>query len=123
MRTTLILAASLSAAALSAAMPAFAAPLSRGEAVPYERQRAEQEEGLVLTAPFANVNNDYWYNYETDVREARHELAKDLAGASDSEDERDAWDEYRQELADARHDYAKEMREKGYPVGAVYMRE
>ena len=65
------------------------------------------------------VENDYWFNYQTDLAEARKELTKDLRGSSDAEDNRDAWEEYRAELADARGDYAKEMAEKGYPVGQV----
>ena len=64
-------------------------------------------------------SNSYWLDYKTDVSEAKRELRKDLARATDREDVRDAWAEYRRELADARKDYTKEMREKGYRVGRV----
>src|SRR3546814_13290996 len=74
---------------------------------------------MTLPAPIAGVQNKYWFNYRTDVAEARKELAHDLRHATDAEDERDAWDEYRAELADARRDYAKEMREKGDRSGHV----
>ncbi|WP_370176767.1 hypothetical protein [Sphingobium abikonense] len=87
--------------------------------VSYEEQLAQVEDQLVYQAPIAGVENDYWFNYQTDLAEARKELTKDLRRASDAEDNRDAWDEYRAELADARGDYAKEMAEKGYPIGQV----
>ena len=87
--------------------------------VSYEEQLAQVEDQLVYQGPIAGVENDYWFNYQTDLAEARKELTKDLRGSSDAEDNRDAWEEYRAELADARGDYAKEMAEKGYPVGQV----
>ncbi len=87
--------------------------------VSYEEQLAQVETQLVYQEPIAGEENDYWFNYQTDLAEARKELTKDLRGASDAEDNRDAWDEYRAELADARGDYAKEMAEKGYPIGKV----
>jgi hypothetical protein len=98
-----------------AATPAFA----QEGPVSYEEQLAQVETQLVYQAPIAGVENDYWFDYQTDIAEARQELTKDLRGASDAEDNRDAWEEYRAELADARGDYAKEMAEKGYPIGQV----
>lgn len=90
-----------------------------GRPISHEEALARAETDLVLQRPIAGVTNDYWFNYETDIAEARKEFTKDMAGASDTEDRRDAWEEYRSEMVDARKDYAKEMREKGYPVGEV----
>lgn len=103
---------------------AMAQPQARGPApgegpVSYEEQLASVEDQLVYEAPIAGVENNYWFNYQTDLAEAHKELTKDLRHSSDAEDNRDAWEEYRTELADARGDYAKEMAEKGYPVGEV----
>ena len=75
----------------------------------------------ILNEPIAGVTNDYWYDYQSDVAEAQHELDKDLARATDEEDVSDARAEYRAELADARSDYVKEMRERGYPTGRVFV--
>lgn len=107
----------LAVAATVAALPAAA--LAQGPVESYEEQLAKVEDQLVYQAPIAGVENNYWFNYQTDLAEARKELTKDLRRSSDAEDNRDAWDEYRSELADARGDYAKEMAEKGYPVGEV----
>lgn len=109
----------LAALAMIGMVPAAALAQSPEGPVSYEEQLARVETQLVYQAPIAGVENDYWFNYETDLAEARKELKKDLAGSSDAEDNRDAWEEYRAELADARGDYAKEMAEKGYPVGEV----
>jgi hypothetical protein len=95
------------------------AAIAQGPVVSYEEQLAKVEDQLTYQAPIAGVENNYWFNYQTDLAEARKELTKDLRHATDAEDNRDAWDEYRAELADARGDYAKEMAEKGYPVGEV----
>ncbi|QJB70387.1 hypothetical protein [Parasphingorhabdus halotolerans] len=73
----------------------------------------------ILTQPIANVENNYWFDYLSDIREAEHELTKDLRRATDEEDRRDAYEEYRNEIADANKDYRKEMRERGYRVGRV----
>ena len=104
-----------SALAATALLPvaAFASPVS------YEEQLARAESRGVMRAPIAGVENNAWFDYRTDIDEARVELKKDLRASTDAEDERDAWDEYRTELADARHDYVKEMREKGYRPGQV----
>ncbi|MCC4251669.1 hypothetical protein [Sphingobium naphthae] len=102
-----------------AMMSASALAQSPEGPVSYEEQLAQVEDQLVYQGPIAGVENDYWFNYQTDLAEARKELTKDLRGSSDAEDNRDAWEEYRAELADARGDYAKEMAEKGYPVGQV----
>lgn len=76
-----------------------------------------------LRAPIAGVENDYWYDYLSDIFEAEQELQSDLARATDPEDRNDAWDEYRNELADARSDYAGEMAERGYREGIVTLGE
>ncbi len=109
----------LFAAALLGLTPVAALAQSPEGPVSYEEQLAQVEDQLVYQAPIAGVENDYWFNYQTDLAEARKKLTKDLRGSSDAEDNRDAWEEYRAELADARGDYAKEMAEKGYPVGEV----
>lgn len=107
----------LAVLATAPALPASAMP--HGQPISYEEQLAGVEADMALATPIAGVQNNAWFNYQTDLAEARKELANDLRGASDAEDERDAWDEYRTELADARHDYVKEMREKGYRPGQV----
>ncbi|HUD93208.1 hypothetical protein [Sphingobium sp.] len=109
----------LFAAALLGLAPAAALAQSPEGPVSYEEQLAQVEDQLVYNVPIAGVENNYWFNYQTDLAEARKELTKDLRHSSDAEDNRDAWEEYRAELADARGDYAKEMAEKGYPVGEV----
>ncbi|WP_243457108.1 hypothetical protein [Parasphingorhabdus cellanae] len=86
-------------------------------AAAHPSHRGEHEE--ILTQPIADVQNNYWFDYVADIREAEHELQKDLARATDEEDRRDAREEYRNEIADANKDYKKEMREKGYRVGRV----
>ena len=63
-----------------------------------------------------NYSNKWWIDYQTDISEAKRELASDLRRATDEEDRRDAYEEYDQEIRDARHDYRKEMRERGYRV-------
>ena len=73
----------------------------------------------ILTRPIADVENNYWFDYLTDISEAEHELTKDLARATDNEDREDAMEEYHTEIADANKDYRKEMFEKGYNVGRV----
>ena len=73
----------------------------------------------ILKQPIAGVKNNFWYDYLSDIREAEHELRKDLARATDAEDRADAREEYRNEIADAHKDYAKEMRERGYRTGNV----
>ncbi len=110
-------------AALLGLAPAVALAQSPEGPVSYEEQLAQVEDQLVYQAPIAGVQNDYWFNYQTDLAEARKDLTKDLRRSSDAEDNRDAWEEYRAELADARGDYAKEMAEKGYPTGEVRVLE
>ena len=116
-RSTFLAAALLGLA--PAILPAGAAAQSPEGPISYEEQLAQVEDQLVYQTPIAGVENDYWFNYQTDLAEARKELTKDLRRSSDAEDNREAWDEYRAELADARGDYAKEMAEKGYPIGQV----
>lgn len=83
----------------------------------HESHRGAHEQ--ILTQPIADVENNYWFDYLADIREAEHELKKDLARATDDEDRSDAREEYRNEIADANKDYKKEMKEKGYNVGRV----
>ena len=97
---------------------ALASPRSDGP-ISYEEHLAAVEVELAYQEPIAAVENKYWFDYQTDLAEAKTELIKDLDQSSDAEDNRDAWEEYRAELADARGDYAKEMAEKGYPIGQV----
>ncbi|MEM8695658.1 MAG: hypothetical protein AAGE05_06510 [Pseudomonadota bacterium] len=80
-------------------------------------------EEIPLDAPIAGVENDYWYDYLSDIFEAEQELQSDLARATDPEDRNDAWEEYENELADARSDYAGEMAERGYREGRVILGE
>lgn len=87
-----------------------------GAAAHSSHSRAHEE---ILTRPIADRENNYWFDYVADIREAEHELEKDLARASDDEDHADAMEEYHNEIADANKDYKKEMREKGYRVGRV----
>lgn len=68
----------------------------------------------IITTPIAGKDNNYWYDYRSDLEEAEIELRKDLRRAKTAQDEREARGEYRRELADARKDYTKEMRELGY---------
>ncbi|MGV3482444.1 MAG: hypothetical protein ACO1O3_21010 [Sphingobium sp.] len=83
--------------------------------------------GMALAAPAiahdspapGDPDNAYWRDYQTDLSEARRELASDLRRARKPSDREEAWSEYRRELADARSDYRKEMIEKGYSVGTV----
>jgi hypothetical protein len=75
----------------------------------------------LLSEPIAGVENDYWFDYISDITEAEQELQSDLARATDPEDQNDAWDEYHSELADARSDYAGEMAERGYREGRVIL--
>ena len=110
----------MSALALTALLPAAAqASPYRASPVSYEEELARAESETTLAMPIAGVENNAWFDYQTDLAEARTELKKDLRGVTDAEDERDAWDEYRTELADARHDYVREMKEKGYQTGQV----
>ncbi len=117
-RSQLVAAALLGTMAVAPSIALAQPPHPEGP-VSYEEQLAQVENQLTYDAPIAGVENNYWFNYQTDLAEARKELTKDLRHSSDAEDNRDAWEEYRAELADARGDYAKEMAEKGYPVGEV----
>ncbi|WP_299321445.1 hypothetical protein [Parasphingopyxis sp.] len=101
---------------------AFAsAILIAAPAAAHDRGYPSDEEPL--RAPIAGVENDYWFDYLSDVFEAEQELQSDLARATDPEDRNDAWAEYRNELADARSDYAGEMAERGYREGLVTLGE
>lgn len=80
-------------------------------------KRAAIETGR--TAAPNNEMNPWWRDYQTDLSEARRELASDLRRANDPGDRQDAYAEYEREVLDARHDYQKEMVERGYNVGSV----
>ena len=100
----------LVAAAIALALPSGAALAHLSDNIDHEP---------ILTHPIGDVANNFWFDYLTDIREAEHELEKDMKRASDDEDRRDAMEEYRSEIADANKDYRKEMRERGYRVGRV----
>ena len=68
----------------------------------------------IIETPIAGKENNYWYDYRSDLEEAEIELRRDLRRAKTAQDEREARSEYRRELADARKDYTKEMRKLGY---------
>ncbi|MBC2776445.1 hypothetical protein [Parasphingopyxis marina] len=94
--------------------------LATAFAIPLAAAGADKGEGPeTLAGPIGGEENDYWYDYLADIREAQQELDSDLARATDPEDARDAWDEYYGELADARSDYAGEMAERGIRDGIV----
>ncbi|PEQ13313.1 hypothetical protein B2G71_07705 [Novosphingobium sp. PC22D] len=105
------------------AVAALALAPATAMAIPmlYEEQLAHSEETRIIRYPIAGIENQWWFNYRSNVGEARKELASDLKRASDTEDKRDAWDEYAGELKDERVDYVKKMQKKGYPVGEVYV--
>lgn len=97
-------------AALAAAL--IAAPLmAGGHPIIVERDR----ERALPIAP-NNFTNKWWIDYETDISEAKRELASDLRRATDLEDRIDVREEYRREVADAKYDYRKEMAERGFRV-------
>lgn len=74
---------------------------------------------VTFDTPIANIRNDYWYDYRSDLAEAESELRSDLRRATDAEDQQDAWAEYVREIEDAADDYAGEMAERGYRSGLV----
>lgn len=85
----------------------------------YEEEMARLEEQRIISAPIGGVRNHFWYDYRTNVLEAKKELASDLRRVSDTEDLRDAWDEYGHELAGERRHYVKVMAKRGYRYGKV----
>ena len=96
---------------------AIAAPAA-STSEPHSAQALEN--GIeIRKEPVAGLYNAPWFNYLTDIYEAKKELGNDLEGASDDEDRRDAWEEYRGELIDADKDYVQEMRERGFRAGRV----
>lgn len=110
---------SMPLALLAVALVAPASAVVHTDAPTFEERQAKQEEQRIFRAPIAGIRNSSWFNYRTNLVEARKELANDLNGAGDMEDLRDAWDEYRGELVDSRHDYAKKMAKKGYRIPNV----
>lgn len=97
----------------AAALAALAAPAFAGS---YD---VDAEAEIRLDAPIAGVENDAWYDYQSDALEAEEELQSDLARATDTEDRFEAQVEYRREIADALADYQAKMINAGYPVGRV----
>ena len=94
----------------------MAPALLAGVALPtvtFAHSGAEAHPAIIET-PIAGKDNNYWYDYRSDLEDAEIELRKDLRRAKTAQDEREARSEYRRELADARKDYTKEMRELGY---------
>ncbi len=73
----------------------------------------------LFNSPIAGVQNNYWFDYRSDIEEAEAELRKDLRRVTDAEDRNDAWREYVREIDDANADYAGEMEERGYRTGRV----
>ena len=85
----------------------------------YEEHVARTEEGLILSSAIAGIENSRWFDYRSNIGEARKELVSDLRHASDLEDYRDAWEEYAHELKHERVDYIEDMAEMGYRQGTV----
>ena len=104
MRKVMIPAAALAAVAT----PALAVPLG-----------AQGDAEVRLATPIAGVENDAWFDYQSDTLEAEEELHSDLARATDAEDRFEARVEYEREIADALADYQVKMINQGYPVGRV----
>jgi len=105
---TIVLATAALAGGAQAALPVL-----------FEEAQARTEEERIFRSPIAGIENRYWFNYRTNVLEAKKELSSDLRRASDTEDLRDAWGEYGSELRDERVDYAEEMAERGFRSGTV----
>lgn len=85
----------------------------------YEQKMARAEEARIIKSPIAGIRNSRWFDYRTDIGEARKELANDLDGASDLEDHRDAWEEYAHELKHERGEYVRYMAKRGHRYGTV----
>jgi hypothetical protein len=100
------------------ALATVAVPAAAG-VTSFEEQSARAEAARIFPQPLAGGENRLWFNYQTDVLEAKRELTTDLRHATDSEDMRDAWDEYRAELGDARRTYVKKLRKRGYQPAVV----
>lgn len=77
------------------------------------------EAEIRLDRPIAGVENDAWFDYQSDTLEAEDELQSDLARATDAEDRFEAQVEYERELADALADYQGKMINAGFPIGRV----
>ena len=85
----------------------------------YEQEMARAEEALIITSPIAGIQNSRWFDYRSDVGEAKKELSSDLRRASDLEDRRDAWEEYAHELKHERAEYIEYMAKRGHRYGRV----
>ena len=85
----------------------------------YEQQMARAEEARIIASPIAGIRNSRWFDYRSDVGEAKKELSSDLRRASDLEDTRDAWEEYTHELKNERVEYVKYMAKRGHRYGRV----
>lgn len=107
---------------ISALSLGFAVTAGAAVHIPYqieEQRLAHFEEARIITRPIGGIENHYWFDYRTDIGEAKKELASDLRNASDLEDLRDAWDEYRVELSGERATYVNKMAKQGYRYGTV----
>jgi len=109
----------LTLSALALGIATSAASTVRTSIITDEERMARNEERLVINRPIGGFENRFWFNYRTNIGEARKELANDLRGASDAEDVREVWDEYRHELSHERTHYVREMAERGYRYGTV----
>lgn len=109
MKTTIL----VSLAVLGSATSALALPQL------YEQRMAQAEEARVITSPIAGIRNARWFDYRSDVGEAKMELTSDLRRATDMEDRRDAWEEYAQELRNERVEYVRYMAKRGHRYGTV----
>lgn len=96
------------AGAATAALPAL-----------YEEEMARAEEARIIRSPIAGIQNSRWFDYRTDIGEAKKELANDLGGAGDLEDRRDAFEEYAHELRNERVEYVEYMAKRGHRYGTV----
>jgi hypothetical protein len=101
------------ATAMATATVTVAAPML------YEEHVARTEEALILSNAIAGIENSRWFDYRSNIGEARKELVSDLRRASDLEDRRDAWEEYAHELKHERVDYIEDMAEMGFRQGSV----
>jgi len=108
----------LALALVSGALATLATPAIAG-VVSFEEQSARAEAARIFAQPVAGGEGRLWFNYQTDVLEAKRELTSDLRHATDTEDMRDAWDEYRSELGNARRTYVKKLRKRGYQAAVV----
>lgn len=85
----------------------------------HEERLARSEEARIISSPIAGITNSRWYDYRSDIGEAKKELSSDIRRASDLEDRRDPWEEYARELRNERMEYVNYMAKRGHRYGAV----